>query len=57
MHFVRDGSLQGLSCLPRDRGWCNATADCQLGVNYLRSYWPIEEYNAYIKGKIHILFL
>lgn len=38
-------------------GWCNATADCQLGVNYLRSYWPIEEYNADIKVKSVFCFV
>ncbi len=59
MQFVRDGSLQGYLAYRGNRivGWCNATADCQLGVNYLRSYWPIEEYNAYIKVKSIFCFV
>ena len=59
IQFVRDGSLQGYLAYRGDGivGWCNATADCQLGVNYLRSYWPIEEYNADIKVKSVFCFV
>ena len=49
--FVRSGSLQGYLAYCGDKivGWCNASADCQLCVNYLRSYWPIEEHRENIK--------
>lgn len=44
--FIKDGSLQGYLAYLGDRiiGWCSATAECSLGVNYLRSFWSIEEY-------------
>lgn len=53
IHFVRSGSLQGYLAYCGDKivGWCNANADCQGGVNYLRSYYPIEEYNETEKVK------
>ena len=38
-------------------GWCNATADCQKGVDYLRTYWPIEEYHTDIKVKSVFCFV
>lgn len=59
IEFVRAGSLQGyLAYLGNDIvGWCNANADCQLCVNHLRSYWPIEEYCADIKVKSVFCFM
>ena len=53
IEYVKNGSLQGYLAYHGDEivGWCNATADCQGGVNYLRSFWEIEEYNADIKVK------
>ncbi|MDD3999496.1 MAG: GNAT family N-acetyltransferase [Bacilli bacterium] len=53
IQFVRSGSLQGYLAYHGDEivGWCNANADCQVCVNYLRSYWPIEEYREGIKAK------
>jgi len=59
IQFVRTGSLQGYLAYRDDEivGWCNATADCQSGVNYLRSYWPIEEYRADIKVKSVFCFV
>ena len=59
VQFVKDGKLQGyLACHGgKIVGWCNATADCQGGVNYLRSYWPIEEYRADVKVKSIFCFL
>ena len=46
IQFVRDGSLQGYLAYHGGQivGWCNANADCQLCVNYLRSFWPIGDY-------------
>lgn len=59
IQFVKAGSLQGYLAYCGDEivGWCNANADCQLGVNYLRSYWPIEEYCADIKVKSIFCFV
>lgn len=59
IQFVRAGSLQGYLAYRGDEivGWCNATADCQGGVNYLRSYWPIEEYCVDIKVKSIFCFV
>jgi GNAT superfamily N-acetyltransferase len=57
--FVRVGSLQGYLAYRGDEivGWCNANADCHICVNYLRSYWPIEEYRADIKIKSVFCFV
>ena len=45
VQFVKDGYLRGYLAYSGDRivGWCNATADCSKGVDFMRSYWPIEE--------------
>ena len=53
IQFVREGCIQGYLAYRGDEivGWCNASGDCQLGVRYLRSAWPIEEYRADIKVK------
>ena len=59
LQFVRDGKIQGYFAYFGERivGWCNATADCQGGVNFLRSYWPIEEYRADVKAKSIFCFV
>lgn len=52
--YVKDGSIQGYLAYQNDRvvGWCNASADCKLGVATLRSWgWPIEENRTDIKVK------
>ena len=56
---VKDGSLQGYLAFSGDDvvGWCNATADCQGGVNYLREFWPIEAYDAGEKVKSIFCFM
>jgi len=43
VHYVQEGSLQGYLAYADGEivGWCNATGDCQGGVEHLRSYWPI----------------
>ncbi len=53
IEFVKAGSLQGyLAYLGEEVvGWCNANANCQECVNFLRSYWPIGEHNAGLKIK------
>ena len=53
IEFVKTGSLQGYLAYHNNEivGWCNANANCQLCVDYLRSYWPIEKYCKNIKVK------
>jgi GNAT superfamily N-acetyltransferase len=53
IQFVRAGSLQGYLAYRGDEivGWCNANAACGLCVDYLRSFWPIEEYRADVRVK------
>ena len=59
IQFVQGGSLQGYLAYRGDEivGWCNANANCQGGVNYLRSFWPIEEYRSDIKVKSIFCFV
>ena len=59
VEFVRNGSLQGYLayCGGEIIGWCNANENCQLCINYLRSDWPIEEFNANIKVKSIFCFV
>ncbi len=57
--YVKNGSLQGYLAYHGDEiiGWCNANANCQGCVNYLRSFWEIEEYSADIKVKSIFCFV
>ena len=57
--FVMDAKLQGYLAYQGDTivGWSNATADCQKGVDYLRAFWPIEEYRTDIKVKSIFCFV
>lgn len=59
IQFVKAGSLQGYLayCGEEIVGWCNANANCQFCLSYLRSYWPIEEYRADIKVKSIFCFV
>jgi GNAT superfamily N-acetyltransferase len=59
IEFVRSGSLQGYLAYRGSEivGWCNANADCGLGVDYLRSFWPIEERRADVKVKSVFCFV
>lgn len=59
LQFVRSGSLQGYLAFRGGQivGWCNANAECQLCIQYLRSFWPIEEYPAHVKVKSIFCFL
>ncbi|MCL2463349.1 MAG: GNAT family N-acetyltransferase [Defluviitaleaceae bacterium] len=51
--FVKDGYIQGYLAYDDERivGFCNANADCQGCVDYLRSFNPIEEYREDIRVK------
>jgi len=59
IQFVKDGKLQGYLAYHGSKiiGWCNATADCQSGVNYLRDFYQIEEYSVDIKVKSIFCFV
>jgi len=59
IEFVKAGSLQGyLACCEGEIvGWCNATADCKKGVEYLRSIYPIGEHPAGVKVKSIFCFM
>ena len=57
--FVKAGKIQGYLAYRGERvvGWCNATADCKGGVDYLRGYYPIEPYDANVKVKSIFCFV
>lgn len=57
--YVKSGSLQGYLAYQGEEivGWCNATADCQQGVDYLRTEWPIEPYDAKVRVKSIFCFV
>ena len=59
IEFVKTGCLQGYLAYFDGNvvGWCNATADCQGGVNHLRDYWLIDEYRVDIKVKSVFCFV
>lgn len=57
--FVRSGSIQGYLAYYEGKivGWCNANADCKGCVDYLRSFWPIEETDEGIRVKSIFCFM
>ena len=59
VQFVKTGSLQGYLAYHDEKivGWCNANANCQGCVNYLRSFWPIEECRSDVKIKSVFCFM
>jgi len=59
IQFIRAGSLQGYLAYYDGRivGWCNANAECKLGVDYLRSFWPIEEHRSDVRIKSVFCFM
>lgn len=59
IQYVKDDSLQGYLAYRGDKivGWCNASADCRKCVDYLRLYWPVEEYRADVKVKSVFCFV
>lgn len=54
--FVRSGGLQGYLAYCGDRivGWCNANAQAQMCVSYLRSFWPVQQPPE--EGKVKSIF-
>ena len=59
VQFIKSGSLQGYLAYAGDKivGFVNANADCKGCVDYLRNFWPIEEYRADIKVKSIFCFV
>lgn len=53
LDFVKAGYIQGYLAYYDSEivGWCNASADCHLCVEYLSEFWQIEESNPEIKIK------
>ena len=59
LEFVKSGSLQGYLAYCGDEivGWCNANGNCRFCVDYLRSYWPIEEARPSVRVKSVFCFV
>lgn len=59
IQFVKEGSLQGYLAYWGDEivGWCNANENCRLCIDYLRSFWPIEESRDDVKIKSVFCFV
>lgn len=60
IQFVKEGKLQGYLAFYGEKivGWCNATADCRLGVKKLQSWgWPTAETGADVKIKSIFCFV
>ena len=59
LQFVRDGSLQGYLAYRGGEivGWCNANASCGRGLEFLRTYWPIEPPRADVRVKSVFCFV
>ena len=59
IQFIKNGKLQGYLAYHGNTivGWCNATGNCQSGVDYLRAYYPIEEYRTDVKVKSIFCFV
>ena len=59
IQFIKNNSLQGYLAFRGNEivGWCNANANCQLGVEFLRSHYPIEDYCADVKVKSIFCFV
>ena len=59
LQYVKDGKIQGYLAYRGGEtvGWCNASADCQLGVKHLSAEWPIGETPAGVKVKSIFCFM
>lgn len=59
IQLVREGRIQGYLAYQDNEivGWCNANADCQECIDYLRAYWPIAEYPDGIRVKSIFCFV
>lgn len=59
LEFIRSGSLQGYLAYHGGEivGWCNANGGCRLCLQYLRSFWPIEDYPENVRVKSIFCFV
>jgi len=59
LQFVKNGNIQGYLAYNNDEmiGWCNANANCRGCVQYLRSFWPIDECRVDVKVKSVFCFM
>ena len=59
IEFVKAGYIRGYLAYFEGNviGWCNANENCRECAEYLRTYWPIEEYNPDVKTKSIFCFL
>lgn len=59
IEYVQGSSLQGYLAYQGGEivGWCNANADCQLALDYLRGFWPIPPFDAEVKVKSIFCFV
>ncbi|MDR2687858.1 MAG: GNAT family N-acetyltransferase [Oscillospiraceae bacterium] len=59
LQYVKDGKIQGYLAYRGDEivGWCNATAECQLGYGHIRSYWRVGEHEPGAKIKSVFCFV
>ncbi len=60
IRFIKEGKLQGYLAFHGEKavGWCNANADCRLGVKHLQSWgWPTEEISEDVKIKSIFCFV
>ena len=57
--FVREGSIRGYLAFVDGKivGWCNANEHCRLCLDYLRNFWPIEEYREDVRVKSIFCFV
>lgn len=53
IEYVKSGCIRGYLAYDGDEiiGWCNTNEECRMGVDYLRSFWPIEQYPPEIRVK------
>ena len=59
IQYVKNGSIQGYLAYNNGKivGWCNANANCQVCLNYLKTIWPIDDSRTDIKGKSVFCFM
>lgn len=53
IEYVKSGSIRGYLAYAGDEiiGWCNTNEECRMGVDYLRGFWPIEQYPPEVRVK------
>ena len=59
LRFVKNGDIQGYLayCDGKIVGWCNANSNCNKCIDYLRLFYPIDEYRENVKIKSIFCFV